>query len=62
MRAYIEFLRVFDWSFEFSDDGGYRRHQAVTLRHLRNMAKIHDPDGVIWNAYRPNLNYAATFN
>jgi translation initiation factor IF-2 len=53
IEEYRELLSRHDWTYEFSDDYREWRKGHEELKRLNGMAKIVDPDRIIWNMYYP---------
>lgn len=51
--AYIEALKRHDWTHEYSDDGRAYEAGRDSLRALKRMQPVVDPDGALWNAAAP---------
>ena len=54
LQAYEEAISQFDWSFEFSDDGRVYRDGKAKLARLHELQAKVDPQGEMWNLYKPN--------
>lgn len=51
--AYVEALKRHDWEYEHSDDGRVWEAGRDSLRALKRMQPVVDPDGALWNAAAP---------
>lgn len=51
MKAYLQALRDFDWSYDRSDDFRVWQRGQEALERLRVVQRDLDADGVLWNVY-----------
>jgi hypothetical protein len=53
VERYERMLKLFDWSFEHSDDGAYVRRARARLAALRELQQRFDPNGEVWLRHAP---------